>query len=143
MNWKNYLFAAYKDTNDWNWNLSLPSESTALAPCFASIPLPLCRTIKREGLHIVASEGGITCMSSMSSQRKKNFVFRPKRLAWNPIILGDRKRRPWKMNEQKAHTFNKIFLTIIAQLVMLQRFQGLSIKNELSKFLRGNGENEV
>lgn len=91
-NW--YLLALWNETNDWKWNFNRPSTSCALAPCFASIPLPRRSTIIIDGLPTEARDGGISWISSMSSQRKKNLVLCPNKFAWNPIILADKKRRP-------------------------------------------------
>lgn len=50
------------------------------------------------GLPIDDSVGGMTLMSSMSSQSKKNLVLRPNIFAWNPIILADRHSRPCRQS---------------------------------------------
>lgn len=108
-----YLFATPKDTKDWKWNFSLPSLSCIFAPCFASKPFPGRKVITIIGLPIDDKVGGTTWMVSISSHRKKKVVLRPKRSAWNPIILDDKNRRPWRGTRlhvcvRKADAKNKI-----------------------------------
>jgi hypothetical protein len=49
-----------------------PSQSSCFAPCFASIHVQ--RIISRHGLPIKARVTGTNWISSICSQRKKNFV---------------------------------------------------------------------
>lgn len=106
-----YLCATVKDTKVWKWNFSLPSSSWVFAPCLASKPLPGFSVMTILGLAIEDNVGLTTFISSISSQRMKNVVLCPNKSEWNPIILADKKRRPYPKKyisiRRNKHPFKK------------------------------------